>query len=230
LWHSGSENKSQGFEKNTDDGESSTEARKDVSEQQTATPHIQNVTIMSKRSGGFAVSPGGETVSAARPGSWNIEAKGKSGSQAMGLRANNPIDAGHASNSDSSNAHQKNGAVWARGEVDVKEEKGETWHRGSSGARGGVDVKEEKGETWHRGSSGVVQEESGDNSRGCRSEDEIMRVETPKVSHSRQEDGKETQVQGGADVGSQSKFITPSPKKSTPSRPTWVGPQPFDLI
>lgn len=209
MWHSGSENKSQGFEKNTDDGQSSTEARKDVREQQTATPHIQNVTIMSKRSGGFAVSPGGETVSAARPGSWNIEAKGKSGSQAMGLRANNPIDAGHASNSDSSNAHQKNGAVWARGEVDVKEEKGETWHRGSSG---------------------VVQEESGDNSRGCRSEDEIMRVETPKVSHSRQEDGKETQVQGGADVGSQSKFITPSPKKSTPSRPTWVGPQPFDLI
>ena len=209
MWHSGSENKSQGFEKNTDDGESSTEARKDVSEQQTATPHIQNVTIMSKRSGGFAVSPGGERGSAARPGSWNIEAKGKSGSQAMGLRANNPIDAGHASNSDSSNAHQKNGAVWARGEVDVKEEKGETWHRGSSG---------------------VVQEESGDNSRGCRSEDEIMRVETPKVSHSRQEDGKETQVQGGADVGSQSKFITPSPKKSTPSRPTWVGPQPFDLI
>ena len=222
MWHSGSENKSKGFEKSTDDGESSTEARKDVSEQQTATPHIQNVTIMSKRSGGFAVSPGGERGSAARPGSWNIEAKGKSGSQATGLRANNPIDAGHASNSDSVNvdaghasnsdsvnAHQKNGAVWARG---------------------GADVKEEKVETWHRGSSGVVQEESGDNSRGCRSEEEIMRLETPKVSHSRQEDGKETQVQGGADVGSQSKFITPSPKKSTPSRPTWVSPQPFDSI
>jgi hypothetical protein len=100
LWHSGSEHKSAVFGKNADDEESLAEGREDVVEQRTAAPHIQNVTIMSKRSGGVAVSPGGEGGGAARPGSWNIEAKGKSGGQAAGLDAIKSTGAGHSLSSD----------------------------------------------------------------------------------------------------------------------------------